>query len=211
MSLILSWNVDAQNFAGELASLDFYHLIGNPMWATIQAQADSAQETLSFIRALTDPQTKKLSTVEFKFSKVEGNSLESVDITMPLLAIMPIPFLRIESLSIKLNVQLDSVVTSGQNWTGNVSPSPYSYFQSGWGSFYSLTGSSSTQYTGYSKSKATKSYSMSVEMEAVQGELPGGLSKLLDIMESTISKRAPSNSTQSSGQSSDQSTDDSGN
>jgi hypothetical protein len=103
----------------ELAALDFAGIIGGPLVAVINAQAKAAVTTTNFIQNFaftnTPGQPPQLKTVQFNFSQILGSALSSANLTsdettiqVPLLTIIPIPYIRVDALSINLNVSLQS-------------------------------------------------------------------------------------------------------
>ena len=99
----------------ELSQIPFAHLIGAPMKAAIEAQALAAQSTIEFIHKVgfqqpsgggndllftnpaNDADAGTLRSVSFLYKKKDENGVESnFELTVPLLSITPIPYIRIE-------------------------------------------------------------------------------------------------------------------
>lgn len=103
----------------ELQSIPFRHLIGAPLTAIVQAQAQAAQTTIEFIERVgftpdaSDP-TKlgRTPTVKFEYNKVsENGTLKDASLEMPVLSIVPIPFIRIESTEINFTANITETET----------------------------------------------------------------------------------------------------
>ncbi len=186
----------------ELASLDFENLIGGPLIAVVHAQAQAAMATVNFIKqvgfkpptsAITfDNQTTgEPATVTFKYKKSvpkadgSGEEVKDAELTVPFLAMLPIPYLRVQETNVDFLAKINSVqfrqVDTNIGVTGELEA------KAGW-----LWGSArlkvTTTFQRNTKEGSTVSrdYSMGVKVKAVQEEMPGGLDRLLSVLESLI-------------------------
>src|SRR5262245_65903554 len=96
------------NIGREMA-LPMEQIIGGPLQAIVQAQALAASSTAEFnqsVGLVNDKGTLSARTVDFKFqrripSTTNGNPpvdeirTEEVSLTVPLLTIVPVPFIRV--------------------------------------------------------------------------------------------------------------------
>jgi len=198
-SLIALAYSNGEGFGKELANLDFRNIIGGPLQAVIKAQALAAKTTVDFINdvGLYDDANgrKTVRMVSFDYSKVDGNatSLKNFTLSVPFIMLMPVPYIEVNTITIDLNVKLNSLDTQE-------SGSTFSYYgevsgHSGWffGSVnykggYSAT--SSSKYTG----ETAREYSLGVHVRAGQGALPKGTERILDMLESVI-RETPNNGT----------------
>lgn len=188
----------------ELASLDFENLIGGPLIAVVHAQAQAAMATVNFIKQVgfkpaegaqttAEQTTGEPAVVTFKYKKQvpkEGGGVEdkNVELTVPFLAMLPIPYLRVQETNVDFLAKINSVqfrqVDTNLAVTGELEA------KAGW-----LWGSArlkvTTTYQRQSKEGATvtRDYSMGVKVKAVQEEMPGGLDRLLSILESLIKEK----------------------
>jgi len=180
---IIGTNAQGSWQTGELNNLPFNQLLGGPMVAAIRSQAASAYQTLAFVKGLEDPTTKQLINVDFIYDSSSSTGVNMNRITVPLLAILPIPYLRIKSLIIDLSVKLVSVDTTKSTTTtsGSYTQSSYNWWR---GSSSSV--SVSSQSTSTYGVNITKQYSYEVILKAVQDEMPAGLARILDIIEEDI-------------------------
>jgi Protein of unknown function (DUF2589) len=108
------------DLVSELNNIDFRKMIGGPLQAVVDAQVASSLATVNFINSVgftTDPNTgkKELVMVDFSHSrkdvKADGTADDkTINVKVPLLAMLPIPSLRIEHATIDFNVKLNSVL-----------------------------------------------------------------------------------------------------
>lgn len=175
------------NLTAELNNIDFPKMIGGPMQAVVNAQVASAMATVDFIQKVgftqpTDGGQAELVMVDFTHKKTdvdeEGQPVETTRfVKVPLLAMLPIPSLRIEKLQIDFNVKLNSVETSSVSDKLGIDAS----VQGGWGPV-KFKVSASYQRQSSSGVEVKKEYSLQVNVTAVQDEMPAGLEKILGML-----------------------------
>ncbi len=90
--------------------IPFGTLIGAPLNAAIEAQAKAAMTSVDFIRAVgfkpaQDNQPLEPANIVFKYKNGPAAS-DMMTLEVPLLTIVPIPFLRIEKWSSPLPIRL---------------------------------------------------------------------------------------------------------
>lgn len=182
----------------ELQSMPFSDMIGTPLMACVEAQEKAAMTTVRFIRKVgfkTKPETKTVGgkrvtvyvptdeviPVIFKYTRDE----EDVQLTVPLLTIVPIPYIAINNVSIDFKANLKSVVqtTYDDTYAANA----------GWD--YGYKADTVTYNAGVSTkrdSKATQQSQYSVEatidvsVQAGQDSMPAGLAKVLEMLNQSI-------------------------
>ncbi|QGW29968.1 DUF2589 domain-containing protein [Phnomibacter ginsenosidimutans] len=162
-------------------------MIGGPLQAAIEAQTASAMATINFINAVgfTEVDGKKeLVMVDFSHTKkdvdAEGKEVKTDSfIRVPLLAMLPIPSIRIETVDINFNVKLNSVETSNTSDKLNVAAE----VKGGFGPV-SFKVSASYQRQSSTGVKVEKEYSLNVKVKATQDEMPAGLEKILNMLAS---------------------------
>ena len=129
---------------------------------------------------------------EYVVKDAEGNETKAT-IRVPILTIVPIPFIRIDEMDIdfmakiteqtsmtrkgdeETNFKTDTNVKAGaRSWWGSVSV--------GFNASYSNRHSSSTEASSRYQTEMT----MNIHVRAVQDELPAGLSRVLTMLESII-------------------------
>ncbi|MBS1570894.1 MAG: DUF2589 domain-containing protein [Bacteroidetes bacterium] len=192
------------NFATELGSIDFAKIIGGPLDACVRAQATASISTVNFINNVgfeTDAGgNKTLRMAEFKYKKNAPNpnfdntkpvspanpltTLQDVNITVPFIALLNIPSIRIESCDIDFNVKLNSTFTETTKTDFNF----VSGASGGTGGLASLFAKASFKVEISVKRSTTtgirveKEYSLGVKVRATNDEMPAGLEKVLGLL-----------------------------
>lgn len=191
----------------ELQSIPFRHLIGAPLNAAIEAQAESAQVTIDFIQkvgfappatgggTITGTDWGDVRQVTFKYKKVSASGvLTDASLEVPVLSIVPIPFIRIDEVNIDFTAKINEVETETATTAlsvGAEASGAYSSFLSP--VRVSFKASMSYNRNTSSSSKFEKEYQMRVTVRAVQDDMPAGLSKVLQIMEKIIVEKSTAN------------------
>jgi hypothetical protein len=187
----------------ELSSIDFQSMIGGPLIAVVKAQAQSAQTSVDFIKSVgfnpegSGTDAGKPTMVTFSYDKmVEGTKNPTTGetseptpakftLTVPILTMLPIPFIRVEEVTIDFNAKINSVQESTTTSSSDLNTSLSA--KAGWGPFSaSLKCSYSTKKSTSATDKTERTYSLVIHVRAVQDELPAGLDRLLGILEDTI-------------------------
>jgi Protein of unknown function (DUF2589) len=175
------------DMVSELNNIDFKKMIGGPLQAAVDAQVASSLATVNFINAVgfvTDNDGKKtLVMVDFTHErtdvKEDGTPATPVKvaISVPLLAMIPIPSLRIEHVIIDFNVKLNTVQSSKVSEKIGVDAS----ISGGWGPV-NFKVSASYQRQSTTGVEVKKEYALNVNVKAVQDEIPAGLEKILAML-----------------------------
>lgn len=173
------------NFTTELNNIDFQKMIGGPLQACVNAQVASSLATVDFINKVgfTEVDGKKeLVMVDFSHKRkdieADGTAKDSeISIRVPLLAMLPIPSLRIEHVIIDFNVKLNSVETSKVEQSIGVNAE----VSAGWGPV-KIKVSASYQRKSTTGVEVKKEYALNVNVKAVQDEIPAGLEKILNML-----------------------------
>lgn len=185
------------------------------MIAAIHAQALAAKSTVNFIKEVgfrgaaseqdgdQDEDMGNVRNVTFKYKrKTAAGSTgtadpgeEEVSLTVPILTIVPIPYIRIEEMTIRFtaNITEQQEYKSGSTSSASVATDTTMNFKAG--GFlspvkFNLNAKVSTK-NNWSSSTSNKvntatQYTMDVQVKAVQDEMPAGLARVLDIMEQAI-------------------------
>lgn len=196
----------------ELQQIPFSHLIGSPLKAAVEAQALAAQSTIEFIHKVgfkeptaggtdlvfadptADSDAGELRSVTFSYKKKDENETEKdYSLTVPFLAITPIPYIRIDEMTIDFNAKLTDAVsrnTSSDFTLGTEIKASYSAFWS------PVKVDARVSATFNHKSSTTehsqREYSMQIHVRAVQDEMPSGMSRMLDMLEQAIKEKPKS-------------------
>jgi len=185
------------------------------MIAAIHAQALAAKSTVNFIKEVgfksapeeqdgnLDENMGDVRNVTFKYKrKTAGGSSptneageEEVSLTVPILTIVPIPYIRIEEMTIRFtaNITEQQEYKSAAARSGSIATDTTINFKAG--GFlspvkFNLNAKVSTKNnwssTTSNKVNTSTQYTMDVQVRAVQDEMPAGLARVLDIMEQAI-------------------------
>lgn len=186
----------------ELSNINFESMIGGPLNAVIRAQAQAAQTSVDFIKAVgfekdgDDVGNGKPSMVTFQYDKpvevkqADGSiKIESkaFKLTVPLLTMLPIPFIRVEETTIDFNAKINSVEETTTSTSKDLSTALQG--KAGWGPVSAkLSVAFSYKKSTTSGSKVERTYTLAVHVRAVQDELPAGTERLLSILERNITE-----------------------
>ena len=174
-------------FSTELNNIDFKKMIGGPLQACIDAQIASSMATVDFIQKVGFKQaaggtSSELVMVDFTHKKTDvdadGKTTDKTNfIKVPLLAMLPIPSLRLEQVLIDFNVKLNSVETSSVSDKLGVDTG----VEGGWGPVKFKVSASYQRQTS-SGVEVKKEYSLHVNVKAVQDDMPAGLEKIMGML-----------------------------
>ncbi|MDF2156878.1 DUF2589 domain-containing protein [Algoriphagus sp. CAU 1675] len=204
-----------------LRSLPFGRIISGPMIAAIQAQGLAAKSTVNFIkevgfkRASDDAAANEAAdeqgnmgdvrNVTFKYKRKsadgigdnvdDGTGEEEVSLTVPILTIVPIPYIRIEEMTIQFtaNITEQQEYRSSKATSNSVATDTNLNFKAG--GFlspvkFSMNAKVATRHNSSSTSSSrvnnSTQYTVDINVRAVQDEMPAGLAKVLHIMEQAI-------------------------
>lgn len=202
----------------ELSSIDFESMLGGPLSAVVEAQAKAAMTSVRFIKEVGfEPDTTNPVYVSFKYPKEvspyqpaveeerdeDGNVVvpareaqpavwDEMTLTVPILTMLPIPFIRVEETTIDFNAKINSIETREESRDFGLSAELKASASWGWGKA-SLKVSTSYQSKSRSGTETKRNYSMAVHIRAVQDEMPPGMERLLGILEDAI-KSEPTSS-----------------
>ena len=194
------------NIPNELRALPLEHIIGSPMVAAIKAQALAAQTTVEFIKdvglkrddagdSVDDDTGFEARYVQFTFDRILEERIPPPDgappgtqpetrqsiapskLTVPLLAIVPIPHLRISDMTTNFEFEIKDIETSERTTSANVSVNAKA---GGWFYKVSVKGSYSTRST--QKRETDRRTTLQITVNAVQEQMPEGLGRVLDIL-----------------------------
>ncbi len=195
---------------GTLSKLPFSSLIGGPLVAAIEAQGMAAASSIDFITQVCVKRNDKmengkiidgteaigLNEIEFKYSVIEGTEVVYHSIKVPLIVIVPIPFIRIESVNIGFTVKMtEANIMSNTTEKANSSKFGFSVSVRGIGpgvsakaSFYGSL-SSSYKNKSHSENRYNNEMNLDINVQAVQDDMPGGLKTVLGILSDNIASK----------------------
>lgn len=181
-----------------LNGLPFDTLIAAPLDAAIKAEAKAAQTSWEFIKEVglqEDNGQKKAVTVDFIYT---SNGRE-VKLIVPLLAIVPIPYISVDDITIdfKANISASSTVSQEDNSSQAIDAGGEGSVRVGWGPFSAGKIKLNANYSSKKDSKATQEskysveYTMDIHVGASQADMPAGLATILNILQSSITPTIP--------------------
>lgn len=198
----------------ELSSLDFGNLIGGPLTAVITAQSMAAQSTASFIKDVGFYQEGQVDGdgvdiggtpiyVDFKYPKeispfqaaisevgvppvaAVPARYEMMQFSVPILTMLPIPFIKVDIMTIDFNAKITSIQT--QSKSSDLSVGVDLEVKQRWpGGSAKLNVSVAYKKSTSSGSSVERTYSMAIHVQASQDEMPAGMEKLLGILEGAM-------------------------
>ena len=174
----------------ELSAIPFGSLIGGPLTAAIEAQAKAAYSTVEFINAIGFDEEGSVQNITFKYKGPEQSDIQTLQV--PLLTIVPIPFIRIDDMTIGFKASMSQstgmeskqsdIVEKKAKISGSAS---YLFFRAS----LDASISSKKDSTSTKNSKYAVEYTIDVNVHAVQDDMPGGLAKVLNILTESINHK----------------------
>lgn len=192
-------NAPSQVATNALQAIPFSSIIGGPLNACIEAQAMAAKTTWNFIQEVglnTDPETGEKSAVNVAFSFLQGGRM--VQLNVPLLTIVPIPYIAIHSIDInfKANISASSSSVNENSESenmggeleakGGIKAGPFHLDASFKANYSSKKDSKSTE-----ESKYSVEYTMDIAVKAGQDSMPAGLAKVLELLGNSLDVSDP--------------------
>lgn len=187
--------------------LPFENIIGAPLEACVKAQALAAETTIDFIERVglnkkttqievtNEKGEKKTETIEqneaiyVSFSFIQGG--RKVILNVPILAIVPIPYIAIDTIDIDFKIKISATEnestedTSSESYDSSYSRKSRSFFGTRKSSF-------SANFSSKKDSKATQDSTYSVEstldvrVHASQDSMPAGMARILEMLNSSV-------------------------
>lgn len=195
----------------ELRQIPFGVLIGSPMKAAIEAQALAAKTTIEFIEKVgfvppdpdqdllfidetADADAGKVRNVTFEYKKQNENNEESnVSLSVPILSIVPIPYLRLDEMTIDFTAKLQDQIANTTKTNFKLDSEVKGTFKSWWSPVsMEMRTSMSYEASRQTASRYTREYTMKIHVRAVQDDIPAGLERVLDLLEQTIKEKPAS-------------------
>ena len=192
---------DIINMADQFGGLPMESLIGGPLQAACKSEVMLAAATTNFIETIgfqdtDDPKApRKAKTVAFSFQRPttdpEGKTIgsETVSLDVPVLSIVNIPSLMVQSVDVTFDMEVKSSVASQQ--TSDKSGTLDANAKLGWGVLsldVTIKGSISCHESNTRSSDNSAKYHVSVQ--ARQAGMPEGLSRVLDILSTAVQPSA---------------------
>lgn len=190
--------------ADQFRGLPMGDLIGAPLTAACDAQVRLANATADFIKVIgflpptaEGKEVGDVRKVSFKFDRpsqsVEGkdgvNAMETVELEVPLLAVVKVPNLSINKVDISFDMEVKNSERSSE--TEDKSAKLSAEAKVGWGPFsakVNISGSVASHKENTRSSDQSAKYH--VEVHAVDDGMPEGLSRVLDMIAQSVAPKA---------------------
>ena len=180
-----------------LQGIPFSAIIGGPLQAAIEAQSMAAQSTVNFIETVgfQPGPNGTPQIVQVTFSYQQGSQM--MNLSVPLLAIVPIPYLAVTNITIDFTASINassSSVASQSSDSQTTAGGSVGY--SGWGltANFNASYSSKQSSTASQQSKYSVEYTLTIHVEAEQEDMPQGLQQILNILSNAATSSNPSGS-----------------
>ena len=167
------------NIANQFTGLPIENLIAAPLLAAAEGQKSLAATTAQFITEVGMDSSGNTKSVAFKYA--DGS--ESVALDVPLLSIINIPSLCVDTIDVEFEMEVSTQSASKSSTDSSAELS----VKAGFGCWSaSFTGKVSHHSENSRKSDSSAKYSISVKGKQ---EKPEGLMKVLDMLNNSIGKQ----------------------
>jgi len=175
------------SFFGQLTGIPIEYLVATPLLAAARSNMALAQVMVEFINEIGFNKDGKTNIISFDLTRevqqADGSGFKPQTITVnaPLLALVPIPALLVQSVNVDLTVEVSQTISENSSSEAKASVSASDSW--GFGSV-SVTGS----YTNsQSRTRATnQSAKYQINVTAQQQPAAEGMSRLMDVFASTV-------------------------
>lgn len=193
----------ANKSIGTLQGLPFENLIGGPLRACIDAQREAAETSVDFITRVglnVDKETGEKSAIYVSFSFIQNG--RKVVINVPMLALVPIPYIAINTIDINFKATVNGVECESYENTSSVENKQDTNTKSNSrrGFIFNRQKTETKINTSFSTkrdSKGTQDSKFSVEatidvaVHASQESMPAGMSKILEMLGAAMDLCSP--------------------
>ena len=188
----------ANKSIGTLQGIPFKNLIGGPLSACIQAQNDAAMTSINFINNVClneDKETGEKSAIYVSFSFIQNG--RKVVINVPLIAIVPIPYIAINSVDINFKATVNGVESESSSTETEYESKGNKKSTRKSGLFRRKTTTINSTFSTKRDSKSTQDSKFSVEatidvaVHAGQESMPAGMAKILEMLGAAMDLCSP--------------------
>ncbi|QZA87735.1 DUF2589 domain-containing protein [Salinarchaeum sp. IM2453] len=182
------------DFPSELGNIPYDEILGAPLNAAVEANAAASETAANFILdvAFEEPDdfafdaTRKPVYVEFSYRKgtvnEQGESTEEeFELQVPLLLLLHVPYFEVDTVEIDFNVKLNSVEKKAESQERKFGG------RAGYLPYFTVSGSSKKQEKR--QQEIERKYHQKVHIEAGSIEPPEGTSRVMDVLEQTITEK----------------------
>ena len=188
----------ANKSIGTLQGIPFKNLIGGPLSACIQAQNDAAMTSINFINNVClneDKETGEKSAIYVSFSFIQNG--RKVVINVPMIAIVPIPYIAINSIDISFKATVNGVESESSSTETEYESKGNKKSTRKSGLFRRKTTTINSTFSTKRDSKSTQDSKFSVEatidvaVHAGQESMPAGMAKILEMLGAAMDLCSP--------------------
>ena len=180
----------------DINDVPLYQIIGAPLLALVQAEAQSAQATARYIQEIgfdNSPDNPlefgNLKTITFTYTKMStSGNITTLEVQIPVLSIVPIPSLQIKEAEIDFAVEVNSLVELSVPTAINsypVNPTSNSQVSTDNIKQDSSLGPELVAFKAGVSSRDSMT-AMSIKLKVVQSDIPNGLLTLFRILDQGI-------------------------
>lgn len=170
----------------EFAKIPLDFVIATPLLTTIEAHKVAAETTLRFVNELND----KNKTIKFETTVTETDEngktqAKGKQIEVPLLAVVKVPSLNFDSLSVSFNYNISQVYkeTNVNKQSANLEVGTTGLLSS----FINAKLSGSIEHTASRENTANRGGTLEVKVHVSESPLPAGLQKVINAITENIS------------------------
>lgn len=180
--------------------MELKDLISGPLVATIDADTISARRYLSYLFELAfekyDHRTGKagpLRMLEFSYQSQDVDGIKTQKIRIPLLTLVPLPLLQVQEADFDFDIQIIDALQADRNSTFSLA-NPDDNDMDGQESENSrteglklrVTMAQQTNENAQTTSQSSMTANMKVSVKMRQADMPGGLTKLLQLTTNSV-------------------------
>jgi hypothetical protein len=180
----------------EIQSLPFYQIIGSPLLALVQGQAQASQTTVEFIERVGflprdesdgDDELGRLRMVAFQYQKPGPDGItQTYKVELPLLSLVPIPAMEVKSAEFDFSVKITDVQATETRTILSSSTVEGDWLSSGRTEFRATMGSVQSQTDGLQ----TLDLQMKVNIKVGPPDITSGLAHLYRMFDQAITSNA---------------------
>jgi len=169
--------------ASEFQKLPLEMVIATPLVAVAKAQAIAAQTTISFVKGLIDDQGKP-EMVELSIEKEQAGAAQLAKVKVPLLTMVPVPHLLIDSLTINFKYEISQTFRNKSETSASAKLDVKT--GAALSPFVEATFHGNVAHTSSSEASTNRGGTLDIMLRASQSPVPVGLDRLLTMLSQAI-------------------------
>ncbi len=173
---------ESTQLAAEFQALPLEYLISAPLIAAVKAQKAAADATKGFVESMIE--NGKPITVDFEAEQRSGAVTRKAKVNAPLLAITPVPHLRIDSLTVHFTFEISQTFLSSSATEKGIELSASTGGALSPWVKASFKGSASSKSS--KESTTNRSGQLEITVNASEAPMPEGLSRVLSLLARSI-------------------------